>query len=61
MKESEVRIPEILAQVGRTNEETIVTTTVYFFCSTNSEGTEGIRRVKNFVAFLGSYRGTFCA
>ena len=32
-------------------------TAVYFFCSTRSSGTEGIRGVENFVAIFASYRG----
>ena len=31
----------------------------YFFCSTGCSGTEGIRPVTNFVAFLAPYRDTF--
>ena len=30
--------------------------TVYFFCSTDSRGIEGIRHLKNFVALLTPYR-----
>ena len=38
---------------------TCVATTTYFFCSTGCSGTEGIRHVGNFVAFLAPYRATF--
>ena len=35
--------------------------TVYFFCSTNGEGTKGIRRLKNFVVLFTLYRAFFRA
>jgi hypothetical protein len=34
-------------------------TTTYFFCLTANRGTEGIKHVKNFVAFLALYRAFF--
>ena len=33
----------------------------YFFCLTSSSGTEGIKDVKNSVAFLALYRGFLCS
>ena len=35
-------------------------TAVYFFCSTRSSGTEGIRGVENFVPLFASYRAFLC-
>jgi len=39
--------------------EASVLNTSYFFCSTDSSGTEGIRPVTNFVALLAPYRVFF--
>jgi hypothetical protein len=52
-------IPESLARAWRTNVSNKCVNSHYFFCSTSREGTEGIRRVKNFVAFFRPYRGPF--
>ena len=41
--------------------DTSVTTAVYFFCSTTYSGTEGIKQVTNFVAFLALHRGFLCS
>ena len=61
MLRTEVQNLKFRTQVKRTNVKYLCETTVYFFCSTNSSGTKGIRHVKNFVALLPSYRATFCA
>ena len=58
---TEVQNLKFRTQVERTNVKYLCETAVYFFCSTNSSGTKGIRHVKNFVALLWSYRATFCA